>query len=118
MPTHDLVVQANIGPGTITSPWFALPLGLKISDIALVSSAWPDPTLLVSLRVERSYDGGATGQFWFGWSGTGAQSYDRAHNPIMPRFGARLTGSEPQMHVRASVTLNKRIRIGVQGITG
>lgn len=117
MAQTPLIVQAQLSPGTIQSPAIDLPQGIIISDLQIVSSDWPDPQLHWSIDVERSFDGGQTWQYWFGGNGTGEQSYDKQGQPVMPRLGVNLNGDEPPMKLRATVGLNKKIRIGLKGLT-
>lgn len=114
---RDYMVVSNIGPGTIDSPAIDLPAGLILSDVELVCPSWPDEELLWSVNVERSDDSGATWQNWFGAAGTGEQGYDKQGNPVMPRFGVYLDGSQGPIQIRIKAGLNKRIRIGLKGLT-
>jgi hypothetical protein len=117
MPSQNVFVQAQIGPGTYVSPAVTIPQGIAVHDIQLVSSDWPDPALLWSVDVEKSLDGGQTWQYWFGSSGDGQWCHDKLGNNIMPRFGVNLTGSEPGAMVRVAVSLNKKIKIGLRSVT-
>ena len=106
--------RVNFGPGAVTSPAIDVPPGtgdinLKI-DVNL--SDWADPDLRISGLLEGSKDGGATWEHLSGFSAVG-DTYNKAGQPAGATGVARDLSAFT--HIRGTLSVNKRIRIGITG---
>lgn len=102
--------RANIGPGEITSPNVTVPTGTTRVAIRPnpLSADWT-PDLLMTLAAERSDDGGATWQHWFGFTMEGG-TLDKLGN--VPTQITTFPPTPAGRLARCVLTLSARVRIG------
>lgn len=102
----------GIGPGTFVSP--AVPVGVTthaLVQLNAIASDWDsDPALLVSFTVESSADGGATWSFVIGGETNGGA---RSRNGALPSISRDIPPAAT--HVRGTLSLSKRFRLGLDG---
>jgi hypothetical protein len=114
-----ILTRAQNGPGALVLPTVTVPLGgpsrasvrLNISD-----ADYNDPTLVIDLLAERSFTAGASWEFFYAqrWA-AGARDEETG---LIPVGELSETPSRAPYLVRATLTLNKRVRVGLDAEVG
>lgn len=116
MPTNfTFLERVTMPPETRESPFFQLNDPNIYCEVRLDPNAqdWNDPTLQVTVYLQRSTDGGST---WENWDWDSFQGGEMASDGGYPQIGRECLPAEWPSYVRIIVSVNKSTRIGFKGV--
>lgn len=117
--TTAIIDRVKLSVGRTESPQALVPVGAKSLRLQLNAVNWSDPDLLMTLNLERSYDNGATWEYWAG-AGIMGGALDKMGN--LPSFTVDMTDDSDVSTVkapfpaRAVVIANKGATVGINMI--
>ena len=121
MASVRLLPSSSHGPGTISIPSVAIPLGVMFLTVEVDRAGMASGTLRVNWGIEVSQDGGAT---WAGGGGGGLAGGvvidpDTSLPFPVSSFSVALANSaNPARRLRGSITLNEAVTTSVTLVTG